>query len=63
MKMTIESTNRFVEVREDDGRIPGAAQVAGEASLGKSVKCRVWEGQSESGIPVIALIPLWRSRR
>ena len=42
MKMTIESTRRFVEVREGDGG---------------PVKCRIWEGQSESGIPVVVLIP------
>ena len=67
MRMTIASTNRFVEIRE---KVPGAAGkqgppvAPGEGRTGQSdggaeqgVKCRIWEGKTASGIPVVVLIP------
>lgn len=43
MKITIESTVRFVEVRPATHATP--------------VMARVWQGKTESGIPVVCLIP------
>ena len=43
MKMTIESTNRIVELRRRPADEP--------------VLCRVWEGKTEQGIDVVCLIP------
>jgi hypothetical protein len=43
MKITIESTSKLVELLPSVGREP--------------VLCRVWEGQTESGIRMTALIP------
>ncbi|MGA8221473.1 MAG: hypothetical protein WB780_07435 [Candidatus Acidiferrales bacterium] len=43
MKITIESTSEIVQIRT--------------AEYADSISCRVWEGQTESGIKVQALIP------
>ena len=43
MKITIESTSRVVTVQQGGDGTP--------------VNCRVWEGQTDSGIPVFCLIP------
>jgi hypothetical protein len=43
MKITIESTSRVVEIEPAEG--------------GPEIRCRVWEGHTESGIAVQALIP------
>lgn len=44
MRMTIESTTRMVTI---NGARPEATPV----------QCRVWEGHTESGIPVVVLVP------
>jgi len=43
MKITVESTKRLIDFHAQRGSKP--------------IKCRVWEGQSESGIAVQVLIP------
>lgn len=45
MKITIESTTRIVQVKPE-----GMSYIA-------TIACRVWEGQTESGIKVQCLIP------
>ncbi|NOK64256.1 MAG: hypothetical protein GFH27_549323n5 [Chloroflexi bacterium AL-W] len=40
MRITIESTEKLITLRTDTGTVPA----------------RIWEGVSESGIPVIALV-------
>ncbi len=42
MTITISSTDRVVEIETDDGRA--------------KVPARVWEGKTESGIPVFCLV-------
>jgi hypothetical protein len=42
MKITLESTDRLVEVRQD-----GAAQ---------PIQARVWQGTTEGGIPIVCLV-------
>ena len=42
MKITIENTTKIVEV---------------SVGVGRAVPCRVWEGETDSGIKVACLIP------
>lgn len=42
VKVTLESTTKIVDIQTVDG----------------SVKARVWQGQTDSGVPVQAFIPL-----
>ena len=46
MRVRLESTDRVVEVILDGGRVPG----------------RVWQGQTESGIEVVAVVTSIASR-
>ncbi len=43
MKITLESTTRIIDVKS--------------SASADGIECRVWEGQTESGIKVQALIP------
>jgi len=45
MKITIESTSQIIMIRTAGG--PGKGEIP----------ARVWEGQTDSGIPVLCLIP------
>jgi hypothetical protein len=48
LKIIVESTRRIVDFRAQHGR--------------KGLRCRIWEGKTESGIPIQILIPHMVSR-
>ena len=44
MEIMLKSTNRIVELASKD------------AGAGKPIKARIWEGETDSGIPVICVV-------
>ena len=50
MKVTLQSTTRIVSIKTRSDDRPGLKPLV------EPIKCRVWEGQTESGIKVQALI-------
>ena len=46
MRITVESTNLMVRVKHNPTDADDAA-----------IECRVWEGETDNGIPVCCLIP------